>query len=31
MGHLTIVHKDMAQARVVAEQVKNTINVISIP
>lgn len=31
MGHVTIVHNDMAQARVVAEQVKNTINVISIP
>jgi len=31
MGHVTIVHNDMAQARVVAEHVKNTINVISIP
>ena len=29
MGHVTIVHQDMAQARAIAEQVKNSINVIS--
>jgi 5-(carboxyamino)imidazole ribonucleotide synthase len=29
MGHVTIVHQDMAQARSIAEQVKNSINVIS--
>lgn len=29
MGHVTIVNKDVAQARAIAEQVKNTIRVIS--
>lgn len=29
MGHVTIVHEDMTQARLIAEQVKNSINVIS--
>jgi len=29
MGHVTIIHEDMTQARLIAEQVKNSINVIS--
>ena len=29
MGHVTIIHRDMEQARSIAEQVKNNINVIS--
>lgn len=29
MGHVTIIHQDMTQARSIAEQVKNSINVIS--
>ena len=29
MGHVTIIHEDMNQARLIAEQVKNSINVIS--
>lgn len=29
MGHVTIIHSDMTQARSIAEQVKNSINVIS--
>jgi len=29
MGHVTIVNKDIAEARKVAEHVKNTIKVIS--
>lgn len=29
MGHVTIVHNDMKKARQIAEQVKNTIRVIS--
>lgn len=29
MGHVTIVHKDLAEARKIAEEVKNTIRVIS--
>jgi 5-(carboxyamino)imidazole ribonucleotide synthase len=31
MGHVTIVNKDIGKAREIAEEVKNTINVISIP
>ncbi len=30
MGHVTIIHEDLSQARVIAENVKNTIKVISI-
>ena len=29
MGHVTIVHKDLSEARKIAEAVKNTIKVIS--
>ena len=29
MGHVTIVHKDLNEARILAEKVKNTIRVIS--
>jgi 5-(carboxyamino)imidazole ribonucleotide synthase len=29
MGHVTIVNKDLSEARKIAEQVKNTIKVIS--
>ena len=29
MGHITIVHKDLSEARKIAEKVKNTIKVIS--
>ncbi|MBF00110.1 5-(carboxyamino)imidazole ribonucleotide synthase [Flavobacterium coralii] len=31
MGHVTIVHKDISQARDIAEKVKDTIKVISVP